>query len=94
MASKLLFLLMGCKTFDKLPLLEQLRGVIRALQTSMFIFLTKIVSNVSLKTLTILVKKLILNNWLGRGHGSADLYIAILKIPKKMCINERQVKME
>ena len=61
MASKLLFLLMGCK-FDELPLLEQLRDVIRALQTSMFIFLTKIVSNVSLKTLTILVKKLIVNN--------------------------------
>ena len=41
---------------------KQLRDVIRALQTSMFIFLTKIVSNVSLKTLTILVKKLIVNN--------------------------------
>ena len=48
MASKLLFLLMGCK-FDELPLLEQLRDVIRALQTSMFIFLTKIVSNVKFK---------------------------------------------
>ena len=48
MASKLLFLLMGCK-FDELPLLEQSRGVIRALQTSMFIFLTKIVSNVKFK---------------------------------------------
>ena len=48
MASKLLFLLMSCK-FDELPLLEQPRDVIRALQTSMFIFLTKIVSNVQFK---------------------------------------------
>ena len=39
---------MGCK-FDELPLLEQSRDVTRALQTSMFIFLTKIVSNVKFK---------------------------------------------
>ena len=48
MASELLFLLTSCK-FDELPLLEQSRDVIRALQTSMFIFLTKIVSNVKFK---------------------------------------------
>ena len=34
------------------------------------------------------------NNQLGRGHDSADLYIVVLKNPKKMCINERQVKMD
>ena len=45
---------MGSETFSQLHALEQVRGVIRALQTSMMLFLTKIVSNVILKTLTIL----------------------------------------
>ena len=46
----------GSETFHAL---EQLRGVIRALQTSMMVFLTKIVSNVILKTVTVLAKRLI-----------------------------------
>ena len=44
----------------------------RALQASLMVLLTKIVSNVSLKTLTILAKRLILDAWQGPGCTSAD----------------------
>ena len=74
--------------------LEQVRGVIKILQTSVTILLTKIVSKVSLKTLTILAKRLILDAWLGAGRTSADWYITALKIQTKICINGKQVKME
>ena len=40
MASKLLYLLMDWKTFDKLSSLEQIGGVIRALQISIMVPLT------------------------------------------------------
>ena len=46
--------------FNKFHALEQGSSVIRALQSAMMILLTKIVSNVNLKTLTILTKRLIL----------------------------------
>ena len=69
MTSKLLYLLMDWET---LHLLEQVSGVIRALQTSMMVLLTKIVSKVNLKTLTILAKRLILDVWLGPGRASVD----------------------
>ena len=49
MASKLL---MDWETFNQLLVLGQVRGVIKALQTSVMV--TKIVSNVSLKMSTIL----------------------------------------
>ena len=42
MASKLLYLLMDWETFHLFPALEQIKGVIRALQTPMTVFLTKI----------------------------------------------------
>ena len=41
--------------------LEQVRGVISTLQSSMMALLTKVVSNFSLQTLTILAKRLILD---------------------------------
>ena len=72
MASKLLYLLMDWETFNQLYAFEQVRGVIKALQTSIMELLTKIVSNVSLKTLTILRKRFILDAWLGPGSSSAD----------------------
>ena len=43
------------------------------------------VSNVNLKTLTILTKRLILGAWLGPGRASADWYITGLKIQTKIC---------
>ena len=52
--SKLMYLLMDWETFNQLHLLEQVNGVIRALQASVMVLLTKIASNVNLKTLTIL----------------------------------------
>ena len=74
--------------------LEQVRGVIRALQTSMIVLLAKITSNVNLKALIIIVKRLILDAWLGPVPTSADWYIIVLKIQTKVCKDERQVKME
>lgn len=38
---------------------------IRAIQISMMVLLIKVVSNVNLKTSTILVRRLILDSWLG-----------------------------
>ena len=42
MASKLLYLLMDCETFNHLLALKHVRGVIKALQTSIIIVLTNI----------------------------------------------------
>ena len=53
---------MDWETFKK----EQVSSVIRALQASMIVLLTKIVSNLNLKILTFLAKILILHAWLGR----------------------------
>ena len=72
MASKLLSLLMDWETFNQLPTLEQVRGLIRALQTSMMVLLTKILSNFNLKTLTSLAKRLILDAWPVQGRASSD----------------------
>ena len=47
---------------------------IRALQTSMMVLLTKIVSNVTLKTLAILTKRLILDAWLGSGRSTSTSF--------------------
>ena len=46
----------------------------------MMVLLTKIVSDVTLKTLTILAKRLILDAWLGPGRASVDGYITVYKI--------------
>ena len=62
MTSKLLYILMDWETFNK----EQVSSVIRALQASMIVLLTKIVSNLNLTMLTFLAKILILHAWLGR----------------------------
>ena len=72
--------------------LEQVRDVIRALQTSMMTLLTKIVSIVNLKTPTILAKRLILGVWLVPRCASADWYIRVLKIQTKICKDGRQVE--
>ena len=55
-----------------MSVLEQVSGIIRALQISMMVLLTKIISDVNLKTLTILGNRLILDEWLGPGCASAD----------------------
>ena len=77
-----------------MPVLQQVRGVVRTLQTSMMVLLAKIVSNVNLITLDILVKRLILDAWLGPRCASADGYITFLKIQMKTCKDGRQVKKE
>ena len=59
--------------------LKQVRGVIRAFQTSMVVLLTKIFSNINSKTLTILTKKLILVTGLGPGHVFVDGTLQFLK---------------
>ena len=56
MASKLLYLLMGWETFNYSHSLNQVRSVIRGLQTSIMALLTKIVNNVNLNTPTVLAK--------------------------------------
>ena len=43
----------GTSVMKQLPALEQVRGAIRALQTSMIVLLTKIISNINLKTLKV-----------------------------------------
>ena len=58
------------------------------------ILLTKIGSNVNLKTLTILAKRLILDASLGPGRYSSDLYIMVLKIQTKICIQTNTIKNE
>ena len=90
MELKLLCLLMDWKTINLLPALEQVRGVIRALQTSMMVLLAKF-SNVNL--ITILAKRLILNASLGPGCASADGNTTVLKI-QMIYRDERQVKKE
>ena len=72
-----------------MPTLEQVRGVIKALQISTVVLLAKIIRNVNLKT-----KKIILVAWLGRGCASADWYITVLKIQTKIWKGGRRVKME
>ena len=93
MVSKLLYLLIDWETFNKLSALEQARGVIRALQTSITVLLAKIVSNLNLNTSTILAKILILDTWLGPVYASTGRYITVLKIQTKICKDGRQVKM-
>ena len=51
---------------------EQVRNVINALQAYMIILLTKVVSKVSLKILTVPLKRLILDARLGPERASAD----------------------
>ena len=58
MVSKLFYLLMDWETFNQLPALEQIRDVIRAIQRSMMVLLAKIVSNINLKTVIIVAKRL------------------------------------
>ena len=72
MASKLIYLPIDWETLTYLSVLKQVRGVITALQTSMMVHFTEVVSNVNLKTLIILAKRLILDGWLGLGCASAD----------------------
>ena len=72
MASKLIYRPIDWETFTYLPVVKQVRGVITALQTSMMVRFTEVVSNVNLKTLISLAKRLILDGWLGPGCTSAD----------------------
>ena len=74
--------------------LEEVRGLIRALQTSIMVLLAKVVSNINSKMSTILAKRLIISSWLGPECASADWNIIVLKIQTKICKNGRQVKME
>ena len=67
-----------------LHVLEQDRGVIRSLQTSVIILLTKIVTNINLKTLTSR-KKINLSCLTGPGRVSADGYITVRKFQMDIC---------
>ena len=71
-------------------MLEEVRSVIRALQTFMRVLLAKIVSNVNLNVLTILPKRLLLDAWLGPVPNSTDWYIIVLKFQTKICKDGRQ----
>ena len=71
-----------------MPALEQVTAVIKALQLSMVVLLTKIVDNVSLKTITILAKRLILVfRWV------QDVPLQIDTLQPLKC-KQRYVKME
>ena len=69
---KTAYLLIDWETFNSLPALQQVRGAIKAFQTSMTVLLGKMVSNFNLKTLTNLAKRFILDAWLGPGRASVD----------------------
>ena len=56
----------------------------------MIVLLPKIVSNINLKTLTILTKALILVAWLGSGRVFADGYITVLKIQMQVSKDGRR----
>ena len=60
----------------------------------MMVLLTKIVSKVSLKALTILANRSILDAWLSLECVSVDWYIAVLKSQTKVRVDGRQVKMK
>ena len=71
-----------------MPALEQVTAVIKALQLSMVVLLAKIVDNVSLKTITILAKRLILVfRWV------QDVPLQIDTLQPLKC-KQRYVKME
>ena len=57
----------------------------------MMVLWTKIVSNINLKTLTILAKRLILLDLLGPERVSAEGYITLLKMQMKICKDRRRV---
>ena len=73
-------------------ILEQVSGVIGALQTFMMVILAKLVSNVNLRILTILAKRLILIAWMGPGLASAGGHLTVLEIQSEMCKDGRRVK--
>ena len=60
----------------------------------MMVLLTKIVCKVSLKALTILANRSILDAWLSLECVSVDWYIAVLKSQTKVRVDGRQVKMK
>ena len=73
-------------------ILEQVSGVIGALQTFMMVILAKLVSNVNLRILTILAKRLILIALMGPGLASAGGHLTVLEIQSEMCKDGRRVK--
>ena len=73
---------------------KQVRGAIRDPQTSMVLILTKIVSNINSKTLTILEKRLILVTGLGPGRASTNGYITVLNVQMEICKDGRRVKID
>lgn len=72
--------------------LEQVRGVIRAVQTSMMILLIKIDGSINLKALTILAKRLLLVVWLFPWRISSDGYNTVLKVQMKILKDGRWTK--
>ena len=58
----------------------------------MMVLLTKIVTNINLKTSTSFEKRLTLVAWLGPGCVFADAYITVLKIQTEVCEDEREEK--
>ena len=75
-------------TFNLLHALEQIRGVIRALQISTVVLLAKIVRKVNLKTSTILAKTINLRCLAGSWMYLCRLIITVLKTQTKMCKDE------
>ena len=78
----------------ELNALEQVSGLIRALQISILVLLTNIVININLKTLTILAKRLMLVACLGPVCVSVDGDITVLKIQMEICKDGRRVNIE
>ena len=64
MTSKLIHLLMDSEAVNWLSTVEEVKGVLRVLQTSTMKLFAKIGSNVNLKPLTIFAKRSILDAWL------------------------------
>ena len=73
---------------------RQVRGEIRALQTSMMVLSTKVVRNINLKTLTTLAKRLILVAWLSPGRVFVDGHTTVPKIETEICKDGKWLKME
>ena len=70
--------------------LEQARGLIRALQASMMVLLTKIVSNINLN-FNYSRKKINLSCLTGPGRVFADGYITVHKFQMEICKNGSRV---
>ena len=84
----------GLWNTELIACVRQVRGEIRALQTSMMVLSTKVVRNINLKTLTTLAKRLILVAWLSPGLVFVDGHTTVPKIETEICKDGKWLKME